>query len=1098
MGNMPNKWIGRAAALFAAVISGAIGWFAGLWIGDKLAFGFTFDWYVHPAEPTYTLSEVLPHVASTSAFAAFLSVSIGVFLTGALTRLVMKRARFTPPRYSTPVSLDVHFGRLSVVALIAAPLLGVLLAYVVLATPLFAGAVRGTSGVVISNVSASGFALLVAGASAFFSFGGTLLANLSTEAGVVSGRIVRKSDRNLIARLSVFGMRNAKTTVALVIGITLVAGFYAQSITTNVDVADVLPRGDSNTEAAHNLTNAFKSGFTQQVTWQFHVIDTANATQAQLYKDENAQKLPNRVTDSTVRNGQPNTGGQVGRPENITDELYIRAMAEVTEFVLREEPFAGSVGAPDFFKLINWTIAGGTNAGDETFGLPGTYADHSPPSAQDELQYATVEQGVFDVQAVFSAVDAVSSPSWKQSAVLTIVGADYEGTTKHIGERALEVREKWLAKVAAGETTYKIFGPDNPPLFSVDLPIANAHASELTKEDFTLLLPVIAVFIAVVLFIAFRNVVSVIATFSMLAVAVTWTFGVMGGMKIPLNTINLATVPLILGVGIDYGIHMMNDYQELRGQGHSPEEAWVHSGSGSALALFVGLLTTLAGLIVMVISPSLLVAQLGILALVALISCYVLAVLFIPALVSIIGERGRRKQQVEYQPSRIMPMLANGISRSRWVVALVILLMAGAAIASASGIRREAFGDPPRNWLEDDPLREMHTKAIQGFYDREDDAVKANVLIIEGDITDPAVHAYINGLTSTLRTYNATGWQDADNQTQKSRVIADTLRDLPFLVNTYLTVRGGVPGAGQYLGSQALNQLFENNGFAPGSQATETYPATREDMVVLLDEVMASPLSQFANLFVNAPEYDMTVIVFSVNADTYEDAEQVWFEIQSAIAANEAIKPEGTKTSFFGNTAINYLFVAKQVPWLGYMSAVTVVVVSIIVFLFTRSFRATAVVTTLNALTSILWIGLLPAFDIGLAINLTLPLVFIFAMGSDYGLHLAMRCKKTGDTWATFEGVGKGVLYSFITTFGSFLIFTQISDLAGRRGMIATAIAIGVVFLTTLLIVPIFYPVKKKQLRGRDGSSRNVPVVESKRAETWPVEKATPSPMDAH
>jgi len=185
--------------------------------------------------------------------------------------------------------------------------------------------------------------------------------------------------------------------------------------------------------------------------------------------------------------------------------------------------------------------------------------------------------------------------------------------------------------------------------------------------------------------------------------------------------------------------------------------------------------------------------------------------------------------------------------------------------------------------------------------------------------------------------------------------------------------------------------------------------------------------------------------------------------------------------SFFGNTAINYLFVAKQVPWLGYMSAVTIVVVSIIVFAFTRDLRTTAAVTLLNGLTGAFWIGILPAFDIGLAINLTLPLVFIFCMGSDYGLHLTLRCRRTKDTYATFEGVGKGVLYSFLTTWGSFLIFTQISDLAGRRGMVATAIAIAVVFLTTLLVIPVFYPVKKKQAeRALRESERNVPLVETR------------------
>ena len=1083
MGNMPNRWVGRGAALVMAAISGVIGWLVGGWIGDKLANGFTFDWYVHETKASYGLAEVLPHVASNAAFAALLSISVGVFSTAATTRLMMKRARYTPPRYASPVSTDVHFGRLAALALLAAPILAVLGAYVLLASPLFAGQLEGAGGEVIENISPDGFVLLMAGSAALASAVGTLVAHWTTHEGVVSGHIVRKSDRNLIARLSLFGMRNAKTTVALVLGVTVVAGAYASTISTNVDVADVLPRGDPNTDGAHNLTEAFKSSFTQQVTFQFRVIDVDNATQKALYDRENAEKLPNRVTDRYAEEREPQPGaasdpGLVGRPENITDELYIRAMTEMIAFVVAQEPFAGSVGAADFYKLVNWTLAGGRNASAADFGLPDT-------SQEGELRYATIEAGVTNVGVVLSAVDAVTSPTWKQTAILVTVGSDYDGSTKHIGERALEVRDLWLEEVRAGRTEYEIFGPENPPVFSVDLPIANAHASDLTARDFKLLLPVIGVFIALTLFIAFRNTVSVVATFSMLAIAVTWTFGVMGALGIALNTINLATIPLIMGVGIDYGIHMMNEYQEKRAEGHTPERAWIEAGGGSALALFVGLLTTLAGLLVMIVSPSLLVAQLGLLSSVALASCYLLAVVFIPALVTLLGERGHRARNAEYKPSRLMPMLATGVSRARWAVAVVIILVAGAAVASANNIQREAFGDPPRNWLEDDPLRNMHAEAIEGFYDREDDAVKANVLVIEGDLTDPAVHAYINGITTTLREYNQSGWVDANGVRQDSRVIADTLRDLPFLLNTYLTVKDGVPGVGQFLGEGALNSVFETNGFTPGAQATENYPQTREEIRAVLDDVFASPLDQFGNLFVNAPEYDMTVVVFSVEALSYEDAEAVWNEVQSAIAANEALRPADTQVSFFGNTAINYLFVAKQVPWLTYMSIATNIIVVLLVFAFTRDWRPTVVVGLLNGLMTTFWLGLLPLFDIGLAINLTLPLIFIYCIGSDYALHLSLRCKRTQDPYLAFEGVGKGVLFSFLTTWGSFLIFTQISDLAGRRAMVATSIAIAVAFVATLLVVPLFYPVKKKHLEAREGGSKSVPVVESRRIEVW-------------
>ena len=94
--------------------------------------------------------------------------------------------------------------------------------------------------------------------------------------------------------------------------------------------------------------------------------------------------------------------------------------------------------------------------------------------------------------------------------------------------------------------------------------------------------------------------------------------------------------------------------------------------------------------------------------------------------------------------------------------------------------------------------------------------------------------------------------------------------------------------------------------------------------------------------------------------------------------------------------------------------------------------------------------------------------------------------------------MGKGVLYSFITTFGSFIIFTQISDLAGRRARVATAIAIAVAFVATLLIVPLFYPLADKKVNAREHDRQDVPVVESRHVEVWTGDRRESKVIDAH
>jgi hypothetical protein len=58
---------------------------------------------------------------------------------------------------------------------------------------------------------------------------------------------------------------------------------------------------------------------------------------------------------------------------------------------------------------------------------------------------------------------------------------------------------------------------------------------------------------------------------------------------------------------------------------------------------------------------------------------------------------------------------------------------------------------------------------------------------------------------------------------------------------------------------------------------------------------------------------------------------------------------------------------------------------------------------------------------------------------------------------------GKAILFSWVTTIGPFLIFVGIQDLSVRKTMVATALAITIIFVATLLIVPIFYPPEPKE-----------------------------------
>ena len=820
---------------------------------------------------------------------------------------------------------------------------------------------------------------------------------------------------NAIGALSLTASRYAVATLLVIGLLTAVFGYGATKLTTNVDVADVLPRGDHNTTAAKLLTKEFKSAFTMQVTLQFHVDGRDQGYQFQCgpnFALDSAQKLPLRRTSPNCK--------------DVRDEVYIRAMAQAVEFMKEQDPLiCCSIGLSDLYKLINWTIADGQSAPDSAWNLP-------PTDAQGEIAYRAVDEGAR--AAIPDALDALASPNWTTAAQLLIPRADETATTREIGERAIAARDAYVAWAEANpDIAYQVFTGDNKPLLTVELPVANAHSSELTKEDFSRLLPLIAGFIVIVLYIAFRNIGAVVITFSALALGTLWTYGIEGFMGFALNPLNLTLMPLIMGIGIDYAIHVTNEFQEHKANGLSHQDAFREVGRRAGMALFIATLTTVVGLGVMVMSPSVLIAEYAILASLSIIIMLLLVLVFIPAALTLWPNS--HKMGAAFRPSVIFPLIGVGVAKIRVVTIVVVLILTGVGAVASNQLFNESFGDPGRNYLQSDPVRQEHEQGLKWFYEVRDPEVKANVLTFEGDLTNPQAHQYMRAIERELQ--------------KQPRVIPDTLRTIPFLMETWLTVKNGGEGALAYLGQ--------------GQAGAPPYPASAAEIRREFEELYATPVAELGSIFTNGPVggLDFGVMTFSVRADSYEEAEEVWHQVWSAVGNATALKPADIQVSFVGNTATNYLFVAKEVPWVFYMGTAANVVLFLFLVPFFRSWRPIAAIMLVNFATTAWWLGILPQLGIGLAITLVLPLIFISAVGTDYAVHMCWSIRQVGNAWEVFQTTGKAILFSFVTALGPFLIFTGIQDLSVRKTMVATALAIVLIFIVTILTIPAFYPPRK-------------------------------------
>ena len=85
---------------------------------------------------------------------------------------------------------------------------------------------------------------------------------------------------------------------------------------------------------------------------------------------------------------------------------------------------------------------------------------------------------------------------------------------------------------------------------------------QIIVDSLQIVVPAASILILGLLFLAFRDLLDFLIGVFALGTALVWTFGLMGWAGIAFSQLLIAIPPLLLGVGIDFGIHVINGYRE--------------------------------------------------------------------------------------------------------------------------------------------------------------------------------------------------------------------------------------------------------------------------------------------------------------------------------------------------------------------------------------------------------------------------------------------------------------------------------------------------------------------------------------------------------
>jgi predicted RND superfamily exporter protein len=119
----------------------------------------------------------------------------------------------------------------------------------------------------------------------------------------------------------------------------------------------------------------------------------------------------------------------------------------------------------------------------------------------------------------------------------------------------------------------------------------------------------------------------------------------MGQFGLPFNPANIMTLPLVIGVGVTNGIHILNRFAE--------EEQPSILAKSTGKAVIVSALTTIAGFGSLILAKHRGIESLGWMMATGTTTCMVAGITFLPAVLNLLAQRGwsiKKTQRDNAQP----------------------------------------------------------------------------------------------------------------------------------------------------------------------------------------------------------------------------------------------------------------------------------------------------------------------------------------------------------------------------------------------------------------------------------------------------------------
>jgi uncharacterized protein len=151
-----------------------------------------------------------------------------------------------------------------------------------------------------------------------------------------------------------------------------------------------------------------------------------------------------------------------------------------------------------------------------------------------------------------------------------------------------------------------------------------------TMEYFQLIFVIAIVAVSLVLFVFHRTVKGIIIALFPTAYSIALTFGVLGAIQPELTILSVSIIALLLGLGVDYSVHMMNRFAEEKHEDMVEKTAFILSSTGKAILLST--VTTIIGFASLMISSMTPIVLFGFGCAIGILFVFISTILLTPSL----------------------------------------------------------------------------------------------------------------------------------------------------------------------------------------------------------------------------------------------------------------------------------------------------------------------------------------------------------------------------------------------------------------------------------------------------------------------------------